>query len=250
MAVGPEAPEEKVARAHPDTTPSTKRLPSPSRGSPAGPRRPGGSRGAGPCPPCHPPPAPLEARAPSSQRHAAHPPRIIAAVAAFPQNAGLLPLSSPSPHSGVGGGDIFNTAPPPPRPSAPTAAAWRRFPPTRPPCAQARGAAPRPASRCRCHTARASPALRRTGPRAAGAAGAARWSLTHPPSRVGSPPATPAPRPRGKRSGCRCGGRVPRLRPELGRRQVKRGASTPLRGGGGGGGTASLSAARRRPPAP
>lgn len=113
MAVGPEAPEEKVARAHPDTTPSTKRLPSPSRGSPAGPRRPGGSRGAGPCPPCHPPPAPLEARAPSSQRHAAHPPRIIAAVAAFPQNAGLLPLSSPSPHSGVGGGDIFNTAPPP-----------------------------------------------------------------------------------------------------------------------------------------
>lgn len=114
MAVGPEAPEEKVARAHPDTTPSTKRLPSPSRGSPAGPRRPGGSRGAGPCPPCHPPPAPLEARAPSSQRHAAHPPRIIAAVAAFPQNAGLLPLSSPSPHSGVGGGDIFNTAPPPP----------------------------------------------------------------------------------------------------------------------------------------
>lgn len=214
-AAGPKAPADKVVHSHPNAVPSAEHRPPPSslRGGPAWPRAAWGKPRSGLCPPT---PEPPQARAPSSQRRAA-------LTAASPRSADLPapPSTGLLPSPGEPGAFLTPGSPPPPAGSPP------------------RRAAPGPASRCRCHTPRASPALR--------------------PGRGGAPRG-PVPRPRlpplgqggsaaaagGKRSGCRCGGQLPRLRPEPSRRQVKQGASTPLRGGG----TASLSAARRRPPAP
>lgn len=77
--------------------------------------------------------------------------------------------------------------------------------------------------------------------------GVAATGRGRPPARR-SPRGFPAgdPRAPGERSGSHRGGRLPRLRPELSRLQVRPGASTPLRGSS----TASLGTARRRPSAP
>lgn len=161
-------------------------------------------------------PALSEASAPPSQRRTSTTPLCEAlAAAALPLSAGL-PLC---PAAGV-----FLP------PQEPQHGAFR--PPA--PGAEAQRHAPRPASRCRCHTPRASP--------------------SQSPSRRRAGAVEPAPgripvrafRPGEKQSGCRCGRQLPAPRPALSRQQVKRGASTPLRGCG----TAPLSAARRHPPAP
>lgn len=147
------------------------------------------------------------------------------AIVAFPRTAGLLP----APPGGMGGGDILNPSTPV-FPSAPAVAA-RRLPPSRPQRvgAECSGAVPRPASRCRCHTPRASPADRpgRGGQR--GGAPTGRFTARDPrspaegnaerlPLQSVAPP--PPPRPEPAAGEARCLDASPRLQHRLSQRRT------------------------------
>lgn len=155
-----------------------------------------------------PPPPTLEtlgARAPSPQRHAAltgTSPRCGSSWSRLPPER----RASPAPRSRGGGteGGILGTwarscARPRPLPRVPALA----------PGAEAQRRRPRPGHQVSLPGTGSDPA---------------------PPPRPARPPRIPRPQPPGQRSGSPGHGRRPRLRPGLSRPQVKRGASTPLRG--------------------
>lgn len=205
---GPGDPEGAVAHSHTNVAPFAKRS---LLGSPAGPMRPGGSRGSACAPSTH--------------------PRNAGSGSAFPQRHAALTGISPRCGSG------WNCLPPQRRASP--------APRSRGAHGSGRSGHRVPAPALAPRVPPFAPGAE--APPQARPPGVAATRGGRPPGPA-EPPRIPRPHSRapGKRSGSHRGGRPPHLRPKLSRLQVKPGASTPLRGSS----AASPGIARHPSPAP